>query len=374
MPPPATPGSPVDLVLHIGSGKTGTSSIQRLLQSNRTRLAELGHLYPQTQPGRTRHAQLSMSVKDDEALERMPAWDPSRWSSPAEFRKTFRRRLVSEINESGLSNVLLSDEALFGSPEEALRRLRWFTDRIARSLRLVVYLRRQDDHLVSRYQQVVKLGETRRLAEPARQVDTPQPRASWASRQGSNTYDYYTRLRTWERHLEPDAFVVRRFERASFVEGSLYQDFLVAAGIDVPAEDLKQVEPVNESLDAESVEFLRLLNLLRQEEEVAAALPPRNRPLVVRLAAACTGPTLTMPESLLDEFMARWEDSNRRLAVEVLGEDDGPLFRTPRKSGNTTTEQRLDPARLDHFFTVCELPEALHAPLRRITDREANTR
>jgi hypothetical protein len=38
----------LDLVLHIGSGKTGTSSIQGFLHRNRDRLATLGYLYPRT--------------------------------------------------------------------------------------------------------------------------------------------------------------------------------------------------------------------------------------------------------------------------------------------------------------------------------------
>jgi hypothetical protein len=373
MPARSALSSPVDLVLHIGSGKTGTSSIQRFLQSNRARLAELGCLYPQT-PGRRRHAQLSMFVRPDQALGEIPPWNSERWSSPAKFRKAFRRRLLREIDESGMSHVLLSDEALYGSPNEALRRLRQFTDRIARDLRLVVYLRRQDDHLVSRYQQVVKVGETRRLAERAPHVASPEQRTSWADRQGANTYDYYGRLRTWQQLLEPDEFVVRRFDPASLIEGSLYQDFLAAAGIDARADDLNQVESINESLDAESVEFLRILNIFRQECELGAALPPGNRPFVVRLAAACTGPTLTMPEPLLDEFMSRWEESNRRVAREILGDESGQLFRTDRKTRNTTSEQRLDPARLDHFLDVSELPEELHAPLRRIAEREATSR
>ena len=63
--------------------------------------------------------------------------------------------------------------------------------------------------MVSRYQQVVKVGETRKLAERARVLDL------W------RTYDYYARLQTWAQLLEPTEFVVRRFERDGFVEGSL---------------------------------------------------------------------------------------------------------------------------------------------------------
>jgi hypothetical protein len=69
--------------------------------------------------------------------------------------------------------------------------------------------------------------------------------------------------------------------------------------------------------------------------------------------------------------MEQWEASNRAVAREFLGDETGQLFRAPRKTRNTTTEQRLDPARLDHFITLLELPERMHSPLRRLVEREA---
>ena len=361
--PPATPTlrEPLDLVLHIGSGKTGTSSIQSFLHLNRARLADGGLLYPAT-PGRRRHTRFGLFVQPDHALDDRPSWGRESFPSPQAFRKAFRRRLFKEINESGLSRVLLSDEALYGSPDHTLERVRKFTERVADRTRLVVYLRRQDDHMVSRYQQVVKVGETRRLDERVRQLDL------------SKTYDYYARVQLWQRLVEPTDFVVRRFDRESFVDGSLYQDFLEAVGVAARADEMEQVEPVNESLDAEAVEFLRILNIFRLEHEEAAALPRFNRPLVVRLADDCTGPTLTMPEQFLDAFMAQWEESNRRVARELLGDDSEQLFLTPRKTRNTTTVQHLDPARLDHYLTLLELPEQMHAPLRALVEREAKAR
>ena len=55
----------------------------------------------------------------------------------------------------------------------------------------------------------------------------------------------------------------------------------------------------------------------------------------------------------------------------VVGDECGELFHSPRKDRGTTTEQYLDPARLDHYVTLLELPERMHAPLRRIAEREA---
>lgn len=215
--------------------------------------------------------------------------------------------------------------------------------------------------MVSRYQQGIKIGRVLRLRERAEE-------------DLSSLYDYQARLRTLHRVLEPTEFVVRRFEPDSFVEGSLYQDFLDAAGIDVRADELEPVPPRNESLDAESVEFLRLLNLYRVEQEAATVGLIDNRTLVARLTGASTGPVLTLPDRDLDHFMAQWEKPNRRVALDLVGDESGRLFRTPRKTHNTTTEQRLDPARLDHFLTVSEIPERAHAPMRRLAEREARVR
>ena len=342
----------MDLALHIGSGKTGTSSIQHFMNRNRDRLAELGHLYPES-PGRTRHARLGLFIKPDALLGNTPSWRRQGFASPEDFREAFRSKLFAEINASGLSRVVLSDEALYGSPNNALRQLRSFTDGIAGRVRVIVYLRRQDDHLISRYQQVVKVGDVRRLG-------------AWAQQDFGQTYDYRGKLGTWQRLVEPTELVVRRFERDSFVDGSLFADFLDAVGIDVPADELEQVTNRNESLDAEAVEFLRLLNVYRVENEGAEPRQIDNRKLVTRLSEASTGPTLTLPDSVLDEYMATWEESNRAVARDFLNDETGQLFRTPRKTANTTTEQRVDPARLDDFVTLLELPEEWRDPLHRL--------
>jgi hypothetical protein len=345
-------------VLHIGSTKTGSSSIQYFLRDNRERLAGLGLLFPES-PGKARHTRLSLYAKSEPELENSVEWYRQKQSDPVAFRRAFRRRLFTEIEGSGLSRVLFSDEALFACSKEALQRLSGLTDEIAGQLCVVVYLRRQDDHLVSRYQQRVKVGEIRRLTEWASAPDLP------------DTYDYYRQLRAWERLLEPNEFVVRRFERTHFVDGSLFQDFFDAAGIDARAEDMVQGSSRNFSLDAETVEFLRVFNLYRVENESAEVGLMDNRRLVRQLAERSAGPVLTLPSAFLDRFMAQWEEANRAVARRYLRDDTEELFQIPRKTDDTTTEQHLAPDRLDHFITLLELPDQVHAPLRRVAERAA---
>ena len=345
------------VVLHAGSGKTGTSTIQSFLRDNRSRLAELGILVPKS-AGAARHAKLNLFMRPADELADSPRWHRREDQDLARFRRTFKRHLFAEIEAAGLPRVLFTDEEVFKASDAALRRLCRITRPIAASLREVVYLRRQDDHLVSRYQEGVKIGWVQRLEE-------------WALEDFSDLYDYAARLERHRTLLAPDELVVRRFDRSFFPGGSLLQDFLDTAGIDLRADEMPPVPHRNQSLDAESVEFLRLLNIHRVQELGETTGLIDNRGLFDRLAAASTGPTLTLPDPFLDTFMQQWADSNRRVASSVIGDPTGVLFPTPRRTRGTTTEQTLDPARLDHFFTLVELPEELQGPVRRLAEREA---
>ncbi len=339
-----------DVVLHIGTGKTGTTTIQHLMRLSRPTLAGVGVLYPAT-PGPARHTKFSLSFRPDSDLATMPAWQRMRAQSPERFRRRVHRRLRSEIAEADLPRVLFSDEGLYGFRGATLARLRSFTDELGGQLRIVVYLRRQDDHLVSYYQQQVKVGETQRLAD-------------WATVDRSTTYDYARRLADWRTGMEPAELVVRRFERSAFLDGSLEADFLEAAGIEgVPA---TPVERKNESLSAEAVEFFRIYNVCKSE---CGDFGVDRIELVKRLVDRSTGPALTLGGDVLDAFLARWHDSNLAVAREFFGDD--ALFRDPRKSAATTDEQRLDPSRVDHYLELAELPSAMRDDLHRIAVREA---
>jgi len=353
---PPSPVGPLDLVLHLGMGKTGTSTIQFFLRDHREDLASQGLLYPAT-PGRGRHHKLGLSVKPPRELERSPEWSRVEQRDPTKFRRRFRRQLMNEIAESGLSRVLFSDEVLFGSSHPTLRRLGKWTSGIARSQRVLVYLRRQDDHMVSRYQEEVKLGEVRRLEE-------------WSRQPMRSLYDYYTRLRKIQELLAPADVEVRRYERDRFPRGSVLEDFLEAVGVDLGTAATTGGPDRNTGLDAESVEFLRLLNLHRVERESAVPGLVDNRDLGQRLADASEGPSLTLPAAFLDPFMTRWEASNEQVAREFLGDRSGILFRGPRRSRGITLDQRLDPGRIEHFVRVTELSEELVAPLRAVAERE----
>ncbi len=360
MPPTSLPDDDrPDVVLHVGMGKTGTSSLQARLHRNRGRLAKRGVLYPAS-PGKRRHIRLGLAMQPNEHSPRTSVdWRRQQVSTPAELRPMFEDALFEELAGSRASRVLLSDEALFGAAHDGIRNLRELLDRVARSVRVVVYLRRQDDHACSRYQQVVKRsGEVRRLSERVEEMDL------------SAVYDYHSRLVAWRDLMHPDELVVRTFEKDRFLGGSLFQDFLDATGIGIDPEELGEGPTRNESLDAESVEFLRLFNIHHRDLGETPGLSSTTQ-IIRSLERASSGPTLTLPADQLDGFMAKWEESNRAVARDFAPDGPETLFVSERKVRGTTTEQHLDPARLDHFFEVLDLPAEVHAPMRAIAEREA---
>lgn len=349
-----------DVVLHAGMGRTGTTSLQTWLARNRERLADRGILYPES-PGPRRHVRLGLAAQPvDQGPGGSVDWRRQPVRSPRQLRPLLEEGLVAELQGAPSPRVVLSDEALFGTGDEGLRYLSGLLAGVASSVRVVVYLRRQDEHVSSRYQQTVKLaGEVRRMSEWLDDHDF------------GRKYDYHARLRGWQRLVAPDALVVRAFERAQLVDGSLHSDFLDAAGLGIGTADLEPAPDRNESLDAESVEFLRLHNLLCREHPDTVPLLPRHRRIVKRLLAASDGPTLSLSADDLERFMARHEESNRAVAGEFAPGAPEALFGPRAASRSRTSVQRLDPARVDHFLALAGMPEAAHAHLRALAEREA---
>ena len=137
------------------------------------------------------------------------------------------------------------------------------------------YLRRQDDLLVSHYQQVVKLRATRPLVDGS---------PSRTCRRRTTTTPGSSRGATCAARAAGGP----PLRAGRFVEQSLLADFVDATGLDVRAEELAEVPARNESIDAESVELLRLLNIHRAE--CGTRTCPRDRRLSHARPTSAPGP------------------------------------------------------------------------------------
>jgi len=313
----------LDLYLHIGTEKTGTTSIQDFLRRNRGRLFAKGVQYPKL-PGPPNQIAISTAALEEIHSSIEHIFNLHSLNDLIEFRGTVSAALSEAFTDSTCKMAILSNEHCSSRLQHQTEVqslhdiLQPFFDRMF----IVIYLRRQDEFLLSTYSTAVKSGLRWPLEVP---TDFKRGRR----------YDYWKLLSRWANVFGRDAMICRRFERSALKGGDVVKDFLQAVGLeDDPA--FEHPPHQNESLDAASLEFMRLMN-----SHIGARGPLRHR-LSQLLAKIGKGPLLTLPAEDLAEFMGTVREPNRKVAEEYFGgareDSDDPLF-APLKFSNPRTEK-----------------------------------
>lgn len=196
------------VILHIGASKAGSSSIQSFVRRNRFVFARLGYVVPDVSLS-TGERVTGDHVFALEALAKERDARGLRERVDAIFeasRRNARAALLSAENLSNLGNSAVIE----GLAAEY-------------DLRIVMYLRRQDELLTSAWQQ-------------------------WASKLESDfnawlilalkQFGHWDKvLAEWEEQAGTDAMVVRVFDRESFIDGDLLRDFVDAVGLGEHTQD-----------------------------------------------------------------------------------------------------------------------------------------
>jgi hypothetical protein len=301
----------VDLVLHIGTEKTGSTSIQHFLAKNRLPLREAGILFPRA-PGLDNQRALTVIAEESTEDNVLRSMFGVRTPDDLDrFRADLRQKLWEELAAGGCSRVVMSNEHCSSRLRHPLQveYLRTFLSEFFDRIRILVYIRRQDDFLVSTYSTMVKTGRTVPIEVPRTKAHTRR-------------YDHWVLLSLWAKVFGRENIICRRYDRADLVEGDVIHDF--GAQIGIPkTPDFERPGVTNESLDADALEFLRVFNRYFNRTGYRSKL-------IKTLAAISNGPLVTLPEKELADFMACFRESNEMVALEYLGGtmegSDDPLF------------------------------------------------
>jgi hypothetical protein len=304
------------LYLHIGSEKTGTTSVQRFLRANRDLLAERGVLFPRA-PGEENQMGMAVAAQNEFGPLRKNVFQLHNWDEVEQFRSRLRNDLENELRAGDFGQAIISGEHCSSrlTTEEEVSWLRDFLKEFFDDIRVVVYLRRQDEFLLSTYSTDIKGGAVHRLRIPEGEIL-------------HRRYNHWNLLSRWSLVFGQRNIICRKYQKVSLKGGDIIEDFRHTVGLS----DLwpyTYPKRLNESLDATSLEFLRLMNrhIPRLTED---GLNKRRGNIVSVLAEISQGPLLTLPEAALREFMGRFAESNDRVAVEYFGgaleNSDDPLF------------------------------------------------
>ena len=304
------------LYLHIGTPKTGTTSIQSFCTENRMVLNKYGfdypkfpYEYPRTNPERNGLFLSMYSFKEDGTRD---------YKREAEIVE----EAFEQIRETFATydNVIVSDESIWNRGiREDVPIWERVEEQLAKNdftVKVIVYFRPQYDFLYSWWNQKVKNGlyeESEYTWEEMQQHLRPI------------CLDYCHLLDHIAEHVGGrQNVIVRKFARGQFVGGNLYQDFVHTIGLEYSDEFKIASELHNVSLTRNSSEIKRVLNTLPELDYKMNAM---FRELLLEQSAVRKDKQSynMFSEDEYRNFVAQYAEGNERIAREYLGEE-GTLF------------------------------------------------
>ncbi len=288
------------IYLHIGAPKTATSTLQSVLAKNAGHLLKQGILYPQSM--RNGHAHHLLACDLIAEHQGMPMPDVWYGDQP---RGAAWGRLSQELSDAmhSVESVVLSSELFFGQH----RGLKPLVQDIQRKLdghdvRIIVYLRRQDDFYSSFYNQDVK-GVRQWAGSAYEFYETHQ----------MLRHHYDELLASWGSVFGSERVIVRPYEIDQWQEGDIVRDFSAL----VPGMQLKSKSTnSNEGLGPTQLYLKLCLNRIGYEKA-------ENTGVLEALHNIC-GPEESVPcqyvnRALYAKLRDRWMQANEFISDSYLG-------------------------------------------------------
>lgn len=234
-------------IIHIGTQKTGTTTIQTFLAQNRPDLSSQGFRFEPFTPRNPAQMELGLTgiVRSGGTLtaaNKLYAMGVKGAGSQRAYVDRFEAMISAGTRSWPEDTYLASSEQIHAwlfNPHRIEALHRFLTDHFD-AVRYLVYYRAQDDFMLSTYSEAVKRGEILTLAE---HIDARIDRMN-----------FYRRAKMWASVVGREALDVRLFDPGALINGDLLDDFCAAVGIDRTG--LKSPEPRNRALSAEQIELL----------------------------------------------------------------------------------------------------------------------
>lgn len=293
------------LYLHIGTHKTGSSSIQHWLKDNRALLEADGYYYP-IEGAYFYPPEASASLLAHAVLEKRPNYIGNTVIDRNACVSDIRR----DIKNSSCKNVIVSSEHFsHAKQKQQIKNIFDLFSDLFETMTVIVYLRRQDHLMESYWSQNVKAGAITLSFDEILNQHLSAPK-----------WNYFELMAPWVEIFGKDNVMMKPFEKGQFFKNDLIHDFLDA--VDFKAKVVNS-SIKNESPTIEFVEALRLFGCSIPIRAERAAFLRILRSMPIKLDS--TKYTLFTPEkrkAVLDLY----KESNQLVAEKYLGRSDGMLF------------------------------------------------
>ena len=227
----------MDFFIHIGQTKAGSTSIQNYLFTNYPSLLKAGALFPK-----------SLFSKKKSFLNRTSGHNLLIYDFEGAISK-----LVSELEiHNGIKKVILSSELLLGQMH-ILKSLK--SKLCMHNIKVIVYLRKQHNHMESLYREMVSNGYKKYHAGFEYFVKTNR-----------HSYNYLHNISYLEEIFGRENLIIAPYDKGTLPNGDVVLDFLAKVGLRKMATE-HSARQDNISAPAELVKILAVLNQLPMEKK-----------------------------------------------------------------------------------------------------------
>ena len=306
------------LYLHVGTPKTGTCAIQELCTLNQGLLNSQGYCYPEftySYPG--------FGKRRNAVFLQRPIWKDGVRQPEQEKQRFLEGMDIIRKHFETYDNVILSDEGVWGSSCENRKsiwpELKEYSDAHQFSVKIIVYLRRQDLFIDSFWRQRVKGSRNKRskivLSWDEYVKDCPE----------TSYLDYYAELEKLSSFFGKENIIVRRFDRNYFPNGMIQADFLEMIGLKLTDEYVITHQSVNVSMSGNICEIKRVINLLPDITDSEYFFLRKNL-IDINGVSGSEYKSNMFSAQETEAFMETYRQDNRKIAEEYLNEKDTDLF------------------------------------------------
>ncbi|MGK0442157.1 MAG: hypothetical protein ACJA0N_001964 [Pseudohongiellaceae bacterium] len=291
------------LYIHIGRPKVGSSALQQFLFENRVALKKRGVLYPEVAMHQNASHKLSLVFQPH---------NPDYRIVKGLKAKDLYRDLVIEAEKTGAKKIVVSSEHFFLTDPKLLP-----VDLLSEfDVKVICYVRRQDDVMISSYFQEVKMGVVDNGGDIYEYAANPLR---------LSLLDYKPVLDSWAKQFKRENIIVRVFEDIPSTS-TIFEDFMGV--IDEPVEGLKfPAHRINASPTRDIFEFIRKIDLYSNSNY-------RRWPLWASLRRVAEDldnnesydAKSIFPNAIRNKILQQFEQSNSDVAREYLGRESGKLF------------------------------------------------
>ena len=236
-----------ECVIHIGTTKTATTTLQSFFQKNKLNFTKNDILIPTTlgEPNQTKLSAYAADIQKINDLRKNRGLTNEKLIN--NFRERVEKSFREEVKNQNFSKLLISSEHLHSklTGVEEVQLVKKFLDEFVETYKIIVYIRPQHEMAVSNFSTLCKTGGTKKIVLPKIQ-------------EKSTYYNLETLLNRWAEVFGFDNIIVRIFSRKEFHEEDIKKDFVKILGLDW--NNFEDVENSNESINSNAQRFLLELN------------------------------------------------------------------------------------------------------------------